>query len=288
VGPPAEDGGRARAVGAAPGPPAAAAPGAARRPDTGWTIVREGGHELLFEHGPIGPPEQPGHGHSDALSVELTWGGVPVLSDSGVTTYEVGPVRAFERSARAHAVVTVRGEGPDELWSAFRVGARGRVRAGPPRRPHPALHLLEGELEAPQGWRHRRSILFWPGVALVIRDRVQGADGAAVQARLPLAPGVGWEGGFLRLPGGELRLHLLRGALSGAVRGGEAPREGWQGQGFGAAAPRWSLALSAGAEAEIAFALADPAAEVELQGDLCRVRSPRGSAEARLDGGGLA
>src|SRR5205085_11008885 len=53
-----------RAFGLAGPGPARPARADLELPDTGWSLVREGAHELLFEHGPIGPDEQPGHGHS--------------------------------------------------------------------------------------------------------------------------------------------------------------------------------------------------------------------------------
>src|SRR5207247_7145397 len=102
-------------------------------PDTGWTILRDGRHELLFEHGPLGPDEQPGHGHSDALSFELFWNGVPVVLDTGASTYQPGPQRTTDRSVFSHAAVSVDGEGPDELWGAFRAGGRARVESTLPR-----------------------------------------------------------------------------------------------------------------------------------------------------------
>src|SRR5205823_162124 len=157
-------------------PPAPAPPRTdVELPDTGWSMVREGQHELLFEHGPIGPDEQPGHGHSDALSSELFWDGHPVVIDTGDTTYDVGSIRAFERSAAAHACVTVGGEGPDELWAAFRVGARGKVSGGRQRHDDARVRVFAGAVRAPAGWTHFRRIIFWPGEALVVLDRVVGA-----------------------------------------------------------------------------------------------------------------
>src|SRR5205823_4811337 len=179
-------------------------------PDTGWSLVREGRQELLFEHGPIGPDEQPGHGHSDALSFELFWDGHPIVLDTGDTTYDVGPIRDFERSAAAHASVTVGGEGPDELWAAFRVGARGKVNGGRQARDDPRIRVLAGAVRAPAGWTHFRHILFWPGEALVVLDRIHGAR-AAVRSHVPLAPECRLEPpDLLRFPEGQLRLQLLQ------------------------------------------------------------------------------
>src|SRR5207253_636147 len=130
-------------------------------PDTGWTIIREARHELLFEHGPLGPDEQPGHGHSDALSFELFWDGAPIVLDTGASTYEPGPQRTYERSCLSHATVSVDGEGPDELWSAFRAGGRARVASEAPRSEQ-GTHLLRGWLRAHQGWMHERVLAFRP------------------------------------------------------------------------------------------------------------------------------
>ncbi len=92
------DGWLGRAFGGQPRPVSPPPRSDLELPDTGCSIVRDGSSELLFEHGPIGPDEQPGHGHSDALSYELIWEGAPMVTDTGVTTYDANGVRAFERS----------------------------------------------------------------------------------------------------------------------------------------------------------------------------------------------
>jgi hypothetical protein len=233
-------------------------------PETGWSMIRQDGHELLFEHGPIGPPEQPGHGHSDALSYELWWSGVPVVTDSGVTTYERGPVRDFERSSRAHATVTVDGEGPDELWASFRVGGRGRVEARPSVRPQPEVRSLQARVRAHAGWEHERRLLFRPGAALVVLDRVRDArPGSEVLSRVPLDAGWSFDAGAgeISLQGPrDLRLTLtvLQGEFAGASTGATEPREGWVSRGFGRPVARPSLRLRADAAGRCSYAIALP------------------------------
>lgn len=223
-------------------------------PDTGWSIAREGRHELLFEHGPLGPAEQPGHGHSDALSYELLWDGARVVVDSGVSTYDTGPLREFERSARAHATVTVDGQGPDELWAAFRAGGRGQVTARPPRRLG-VLRSFEGRVQAFQGWTHDRKLHFAPGRALVVVDRVQARPGQSIVSRVPLAPGFDPR---------ALQLVTLHGARL-------PDEEGSCAQAFGKRAPRQTIAFAAGADGRVAYAIAAPGAQVSLDGDSVRI-----------------
>jgi len=213
--------------------------------DTGWTLVREARHELLFEHGPIGPDEQPGHGHSDALSYELFWDGHPVVTDTGVTTYDLGAIRAFERSAAAHATVTVGGEGPDELWAAFRVGARGAVEAKPLVRTGEGVRVVQGRMRAPSGWEHERRLAFWPGEALVVFDVVRGAR-AIVRSHLPVAPDCNVDAaGVVRFGGGTLQLVSLRGTR-------DAGSDSWVGEGFGRRRPRRTYAFEADGEGRVA------------------------------------
>jgi hypothetical protein len=237
-------------------------------PQTGWSFAREVAHELLFEHGPIGPDEQPGHGHSDALSYELFWDGHPVVTDTGVTTYDVGPVREFERSAAAHATVTVGGAGADELWAAFRVGARGRVSGGAVSRTPEGARVFEGRNLAPAGWEHRRRIIYWPGEALVILDEVRGGRGP-VQSHLPLDPGCSVEGETIRFGGGTLRLQTLQG-------GRDQGKPSWVGQGFGRRQVRCTIGFAADASGRVAYALLAPGRSASIEGTSCSIRGPRG------------
>jgi Heparinase II/III-like protein/Heparinase II/III N-terminus len=246
-----------------------------RLPDTGWTFVREGKHELLFEHGPIGPAEQPGHGHSDALSYELLWNGHAVVVDTGITTYDVGPIRDFERSAPAHATVSVAGAGPDELWAAFRVGARAKVESKIFRRTVEGVRILEGRVRAPAGWEHRRQLVYWPGVALAVFDRVVGARGM-VRSHLPLSPGCTLVAdGTLRFAGGSLQLARLRGTL-------DAGTESWVGEGFGKRRPRKSFAFRADDQGRVAYAIIAPGRSVEITGSSCVLHGPEGAVQVSL------
>jgi hypothetical protein len=247
-------------------------------PDTGWSVVRDAGHELLFEHGPIGPDEQPGHGHSDALSFELFWDGRPIVLDTGDTTYDIGPIRDFERSAAAHASVTVGEEGPDELWAAFRVGARGKVSGGRHQHEESRIRILEGTVRAPAGWVHHRRIFYWPGEALVVLDRVEGAR-SAVRSHLPLGPGCVFEApDGLRWPGGELHLRVIHGTLD------PSPREGWVGEGFGRRTPRQTLTFLADSAGKMAYSIAAPGRTVSINERSCSIEGPSGSASVLLPG----
>ena len=107
-------------------------------PATGWTILRPGrGWELVFKCGVPCPPHLPPHVHSDQLSVELSYQGKWLLSESGTSIYGDGPKRAFERSGAAHNVLQLglplpSGEiewiEPVEVWGCFRAARKAQPR----------------------------------------------------------------------------------------------------------------------------------------------------------------
>jgi uncharacterized heparinase superfamily protein len=97
--------------------------------DTGYATIRDTVAQsfLVFDCGPLGPDYQPGHGHSDVLSYELTLKGRRVIVDTGVSSYERGPERHYERSTAAHNTIRVDGLEQAEIWGGFRVGRRPAV-----------------------------------------------------------------------------------------------------------------------------------------------------------------
>jgi len=97
--------------------------------DTGYAIIRDSTTQsfLIFDCGPLGPDYQPGHGHSDVLSYELTLHGRRVIVDTGVSSYERTPERHYERSTAAHNTIRVDGSEQAEIWGGFRVGRRPTV-----------------------------------------------------------------------------------------------------------------------------------------------------------------
>jgi glycosyltransferase involved in cell wall biosynthesis len=61
-------------------------PGSAIFPQTGTVVMKAGGHRLVFDAGPHGFGRA-GHGHADALAIDLSIHGEPVLVDPGTYAY---------------------------------------------------------------------------------------------------------------------------------------------------------------------------------------------------------
>lgn len=93
-------------------------------PETGYSVAERGDWFLCFDHGAIGPDEQPGHGHADMLSLEVSFRGQRLLTNGGTGGYAHYPWRRYERSTSSHNTVQLAGQDQVELWGQFRVGRR--------------------------------------------------------------------------------------------------------------------------------------------------------------------
>ncbi len=165
----------------------------------GWELPASGyygfrdrdGNSLICDAGPIGPDYIPGHGHGDIFSFELSLKGRRVVVDSGVSGYEPGPERDYDRSTRAHNTVEIGGVDQAEFWGAFRVARRGR-----PRQVECRVGREEFSL---QGWHdgyrrlagspvHRRSLSRHPGGIIAVQDWVHGSCPVRAISRVHLHP----------------------------------------------------------------------------------------------------
>jgi uncharacterized heparinase superfamily protein len=95
--------------------------------DTGLVRAVAGDWHLLADVGLPCPPSLPGHAHADTFGCVVHVGGVPLLIDTGTSTYEPGQVRCYERSTAAHSTVQVDGADSTEVWGVFRAARRARV-----------------------------------------------------------------------------------------------------------------------------------------------------------------
>jgi uncharacterized heparinase superfamily protein len=95
--------------------------------DSGFVRARCGELLLFADVGALGPDYNPAHGHADTLTFELSLADRRLVVDTGISTYEVGPVRARERSTSAHNTVEIDREDSSEVWDSFRVARRAGV-----------------------------------------------------------------------------------------------------------------------------------------------------------------
>ena len=160
---------------------------------TGYGVIRnpETRSALIFDCGALGPDYQPGHGHCDLLSYELSLQGHRVVVDTGVSTYEVGPERSYERSTAAHNTLRIDGEEQAETWASFRVGRRprvGQIRGG----SGSGFPFLRGEHDAYRrlGVVHARTILLLPPDTWIVADLLTGGGSHLVESFLHFHPRV--------------------------------------------------------------------------------------------------
>ena len=101
---------------------------------SGYRKVTKENYELIVDVGNIGPDYIPGHAHSDTFNFELYIKGVPIIIDTGLSTYESNARRQEERSTMSHNTVMVNKEEQSEIWGGFRVAKRAKI-----------VHLDEGK-----------------------------------------------------------------------------------------------------------------------------------------------
>jgi hypothetical protein len=91
-------------------------------PQGGYGRLSHGDDVCLLDAGAIGPSWNPGHGHADFLSLEITLGGERIIVDPGTSRYNSGEERARERSAAAHNGPRWSGFEPVDFLGCFKVG----------------------------------------------------------------------------------------------------------------------------------------------------------------------
>lgn len=74
----------------------------------------------IFDCGPLGYNRIAGHGHADALSLQVSWGGVHMLVDPGTYCYNAAPaLRHFFRGTHAHNTLVVDDCDQSEYGASF-------------------------------------------------------------------------------------------------------------------------------------------------------------------------
>ncbi|MBI3488966.1 MAG: alginate lyase family protein [Acidobacteria bacterium] len=162
---------------------------------SGYVVVGDShrGDYLILDVGGMGPVYQPGHGHCDTLSFELSLAGRRVLVDTGVYAYQDPAMRRMNRETSAHNTLRIDGLDQSEIWGSFRVANRAE-----PRDVHVDLQPESGFVRAGHsgyeslGVHHFRQWNWSPG-SLVVTDQLEGSGKHRAELFFHLYPDLRWE-----------------------------------------------------------------------------------------------
>src|SRR5581483_4801956 len=138
---------------------------------------------------PPSPVGDGGHGHYDALSIEVAANGRPLIVDPGRYTYAVGEpdLRHRFKSTAAHTTVTVDGRDQTPYSRGRPKGPVAAARAGMRTRTA-RLDVLRGEARSPSYEAvHARTILFVDDAWWLVQDRLTGEITHEYDLRFQLA-----------------------------------------------------------------------------------------------------
>ena len=184
----------------------------------------------------------PIHRHSDDLSFDLYESGHRIVSDTGIPDKDFGTPYLYAISTAAHSVVQVDGvEFPRDAPNAY---GSGLLASG----EGDGWYGLEATnpLVADQGVAHNRLLLYKPGSALIVADRLRSSQAHTYESYFHFGPDYG-----LNL--GDEKIHLFAGKDSvevfndstdpsldrEVIRGETDPLQGFVYPAFRSRDPRW-------------------------------------------------
>jgi uncharacterized heparinase superfamily protein len=164
-------------------------------PSAGYYVMRGGWAPtdavLIFDCGPLGLGPA-GHGHADALSLQLFANGYPFLTDPGTYSYNLDYAwRDIFRSSHAHNTVVV--DDQDQSLPRDRMSWETSARA----RCHRWItttwfDLVEGEHDGycvlPSPVRHRRVVVSFKPDVWIILDHLSGPGQHKIEINMHLRP----------------------------------------------------------------------------------------------------
>ena len=183
------------------------------------------------------------HRHSDDLSFDLYENGHRVVSDTGIPDKDFGTPYLFAISNSAHSIVEVDGaEFPRDAANAY---GSGIVASG----EGAGWYAIEATnpLVAAQGVAHNRLLLYRPGSALIVADRLRSSTEHSYRSYFQFGPDFGLDrsGDEIRLFDGPDQVDVFTASTDPTlqiqtVRGQEDPLLGLVYPGFRDREPRWT------------------------------------------------
>jgi len=85
-----------------------------------YYIIKSGNSKIIFDIGNIGLLNNPGHGHSDILSIIYAWNSHPIFIDPGTKKYSNGDEDLLLKRSILHNTVSINASDQAELWGFFR------------------------------------------------------------------------------------------------------------------------------------------------------------------------
>ena len=208
----------------------------------GYVILGEALHtadefRVTFDCGPLGYNRIAGHGHADALSVLVSWGGVPLFVDPGTYCYNAAPeYRHFFRGTHAHNTLVIDDRDQSDYGASFLwlrdVECSITDEPAAPRQSVHASHDGYARLTDPV-IHHRRVTLSDGDGSLTIEDWIESAQPHGVELFWHAAPGatlapLGDRSWRVAAQGREVTLTIEGAELTTAViEGRESPPQGW-------------------------------------------------------------
>ncbi|QKF66499.1 heparinase II/III family protein [Arcobacter venerupis] len=94
---------------------------------SGYRKRKKEKYECIVDVGKVGANYIPGHAHADSFNFELYIKNKPFIVDTGLSTYNIGKQRDYERSTKSHNTVEINSENSSEVWGGFRVANRANI-----------------------------------------------------------------------------------------------------------------------------------------------------------------
>ena len=158
--------------------------------DSGYFSFKNRNFFFIADIGSIGPRYLPGHAHCDSLSFELSIFKKRIFVNLGISTYEVGQLRNKQRSNISHNTSFINNTDSSEIWSAFRVGRREKIKVKEVNFDNDSFNIGAVRKDySHKKVQHQRSFDF-DGKSIRIKDFINSPKNSSVKIYFHLHPSI--------------------------------------------------------------------------------------------------